>query len=318
MEQEHPIPQQISSYQFRLVGDMTLKQFFQVAGGALVALVFYSLGIPSYVKWPLIIFSFLFGVAMAFFPIEDRPLETWILAFIKTIYSPTFYIWKRAETRPVYFQEEPAALPGGPQSTEAQPTPATVANLQGPLGALEKGEEEFLSKVSEHFKAPPPPPKVTTTPTRGRVILPQIEPTRVEKTDRMATVTTKPQEPESFVSTYISPSVGQKVKGSLSAKFSSDAAPPIPPSKPNVIVGQVVDPQGKIVENAILEIKDEDGRSVRALKSNKLGHFMIVTPLANGKYQIITEKEGFVFDPVTITAAGKVLLPIAVWAKKTK
>ncbi len=28
--EQHPIPQQISSYQIKLVGDMTLKQFFQV------------------------------------------------------------------------------------------------------------------------------------------------------------------------------------------------------------------------------------------------------------------------------------------------
>ena len=35
MFESHPIPQQISSYQFRLVGDMTLKQFFQLARGGL-------------------------------------------------------------------------------------------------------------------------------------------------------------------------------------------------------------------------------------------------------------------------------------------
>ncbi|KKR52786.1 MAG: hypothetical protein UT88_C0021G0001, partial [Candidatus Woesebacteria bacterium GW2011_GWD2_40_19] len=37
--EQHPIPQNISSYQFRLVGDMTLKQFFQLAGGFLVGLI---------------------------------------------------------------------------------------------------------------------------------------------------------------------------------------------------------------------------------------------------------------------------------------
>ncbi|MCW4031539.1 MAG: PrgI family protein, partial [Candidatus Bathyarchaeota archaeon] len=94
-EQEHPIPQQISAYEFHLVGDMTLKQFFQVAGGALVALIFYSSALPQYVKWPAIIISFLFGVAFAFFPLQDRPLATWIGLFIKAIYSPTAYYWKR-------------------------------------------------------------------------------------------------------------------------------------------------------------------------------------------------------------------------------
>ena len=31
--EQHPIPQQISSYQFKLVGDMALAQFGKTAGG---------------------------------------------------------------------------------------------------------------------------------------------------------------------------------------------------------------------------------------------------------------------------------------------
>jgi hypothetical protein len=56
----------------------------------------------------------------------------------------------------------------------------------------------------------------------------------------------------------------------------------------------VVGPEGEIVESAILEIRDLAGRPARALRSNKVGHFMIVTALPNGQYDIITEKEGYV------------------------
>jgi len=35
--EQHPIPQQISSYQFKLVGDMTLAQFGKAAGGIVIA-----------------------------------------------------------------------------------------------------------------------------------------------------------------------------------------------------------------------------------------------------------------------------------------
>ena len=106
MEAEHPIPQQISAYQFRLVGDMTIKQFFQVAAGALIALLIYSMAIPYYVKWPLVLISFLSGVAFAFFPLQDRPLATWILLFIKAIYSPTVYVWERGSDKYQYFRAE--------------------------------------------------------------------------------------------------------------------------------------------------------------------------------------------------------------------
>jgi len=84
---QHPVPQQISSYQFRLVGDMTLKQFLELAGGALVGLLFYASSLPGIIKWPLIIISVLFGAALAFLPLEDRPLEIWVLAFFVSISS---------------------------------------------------------------------------------------------------------------------------------------------------------------------------------------------------------------------------------------
>ena len=99
------------------------------------------------------------------------------------------------------------------------------------------------------------------------------------------------------------------------AQFSVDAAPPNPPIMPNTIVGQVMDENKKIIEGAILEIKDISGRPVRALRTNKAGHFIIVTALANGQYELITEKEGFEFEPVSFMAEGKMIPPIAIRAR---
>jgi hypothetical protein len=99
------------------------------------------------------------------------------------------------------------------------------------------------------------------------------------------------------------------------AQFSVEAAPPNPPNVPNTVVGQILDNQGKIVEGAILEIRDAAGRPVRALKSNKLGHFIIVTPLMSGRYQIITEKDNYTFEPITFDAVGSIIPPIAIRGK---
>jgi hypothetical protein len=336
MEQEHQIPQQISSYQFRLVGDMTIKQFFQVAGGALISLILYSSGLPSYIKWPLIVVSFLLGVALAFFPLEDRPLSIWIIAFFRSIYSPTVYHWKKLQKQPVYFQPEStvappdhaqkdttmqmqqqvseplqAAIPSTkvaeppksfPPEPPIPPTPepekAGILSTETavPHPELEKKEQEFLSKVTEHFKVSEQP-VVPVTPV---TVKPPPKP-----------VVTRGTQP-SLTKTPLTPSVVQKLQVSQAAQFSSDVTPPTPSSKANIIVGQVVGPKGEIVESAILEIKDADGRPVRALKSNKLGHFMIVTPLINGKYEIITEREGLNFAPISFSAEGTVIPPIAI------
>jgi hypothetical protein len=99
------------------------------------------------------------------------------------------------------------------------------------------------------------------------------------------------------------------------AQFSQAASPPANPHNPNTVVGQVTDNAGKIVQNAILEVKDNAGRPVRALRSNAAGHFYIVTPLLNGEYTMSTDKEGLEFDPVKFTAQGEVIPPIIIKPK---
>ncbi|MCX6705429.1 MAG: PrgI family protein, partial [Candidatus Woesebacteria bacterium] len=122
--EQHPIPQNVSSYQFKLVGDMTLKQFFQLAGGFLVAFIFYSSPLIGIVKWPFVIVSAILGAAMAFVPLEERPLERWIFAFFRAIYSPTEFFWKKTAAPVKFFQDEasgPEGLrPGGQVSTEQE------------------------------------------------------------------------------------------------------------------------------------------------------------------------------------------------------
>lgn len=93
---EHPIPQNVTSYQFHLVGDMTLKQFLELAGGLALAWVVWKLGLPDVVKIPLAAITALLGFGLAFLPIEDRPLDQWLLSFVHAIYRPTIFFWKKA------------------------------------------------------------------------------------------------------------------------------------------------------------------------------------------------------------------------------
>ncbi|KKQ40925.1 MAG: hypothetical protein US60_C0050G0004 [Microgenomates group bacterium GW2011_GWC1_37_8] len=331
MEQQHPIPQQISAYQFRLVGDMTLKQFFQVAGGALIALLIYSSSFASYIKWPLIFFSFLMGVALAFFPLQDRPLSKWIILFLKAIYSPTLYAWRRSPAKPSFFQPEPheeAATPSA-QTVDIipiNPSPAIPEEIS--LSILEQKEEEFLKNVNKQFAStttPPNPilkhqvPVIRPQIIAGEISIPKPPPPQVVHQDVKPTakpiLTVQDLSASYGNASLITPMAKQASASSQVAQFSAEAAPPSPPIKPNVVVGQVLDSEGKMLESVILDIRDGDGRAVRALKTNKLGHFMIVTPLANGKYEIITEKEGYSFIPQSFEARGEIIPPIAIWAK---
>ena len=336
MDQQHPIPQQISSYQFRLVGDMTLKQFFQLAGGALVSLLFYASPLHPLIKWPFIIFFALLGVALAFLPFEERPLERWIVAFFRSIYSPTIFFWQQGSAKPVFFQEEATAptekiiAPGGEAALKAY---LSAPPSRSPvLAVLENAEQAFLSKIAQLFGGGgyvPSPiqqgPSIQGQPQpqkRPAVAIPQTTPTPLADTGIRPkfVVEEKPTEGAGPVPQFQTTGVGQAwgSKGAITdhaAQFSAEAAPPLPPTTPNTIVGQILDEEGKIVDAAIIEIRDVAGRPVRAFKTNKLGHFMIVTPLANGKYEVIIEKEGYSFDPITFTTEGEIIPSIIIRAK---
>jgi hypothetical protein len=93
--EQHAIPQQISSYEFKLVGEMTLKQFLKAAVGIILALLINATKLIIIVKWPLMVVLGGGGLLLAFVPFEDRPLENWIMSFIKSIYRPTIYTYKK-------------------------------------------------------------------------------------------------------------------------------------------------------------------------------------------------------------------------------
>jgi len=74
---------------------MTLKQFGEVALGAIIAFVIYSTNLFPIIKWPLMFVAFGLGAAAAFVPIAERPIDHWIITFFRVLYKPTQYYWKR-------------------------------------------------------------------------------------------------------------------------------------------------------------------------------------------------------------------------------
>lgn len=78
-----------------------------------------------------------------------------------------------------------------------------------------------------------------------------------------------------------------------------------------MLSGMVVTNDGKIVENAIITItRQSDNTPVRAIKTNTLGQFSIVTPLEKGTYIILTEKDGLRFDKYSLVLNNQVIEPI--------
>jgi hypothetical protein len=299
--EQHPIPQQISSYEFKLVGDMTLKQFLKAAVGIILAIIINSTKLVVLVKWPLMLLFGGGGLLLAFVPFEDRPLESWIISFIKSIYSPTIYTYQRKAnknwldldlTKTIKQNEEDIVTKGNMAGSKIR----DAINTMGIKVAKIK-QEEIPQQVQDEKKV------VLNQKTAVKTMTTQIKTDeKIEEKEEIL----EDQKVDLNLKTERLGATGKVVFGSI----------PMPdiPEVSNVIVGMATDVGGKIVDGVIIEVQDEHGNPSRVLKTNSLGQFKTTTPLASGRYLIIAEKDGYNFDRVNIDLKGEIVQPVKIIA----
>jgi len=219
--QQHPVPQNVTSYQFRLVGDMTLKQFLELAGGGGIAVMFYLSNLPLPIKWFFIIISALCGIALAFIPLEERPLDRWVGSFFKSAYQPTQFTWKKASILPDFLKPSKKTPPPPTKQEDshqkAQAKKQQVVSFlhtlpQESLDQIDEFEAQRLSQINQLFSSVTPS---QITPVLQKILLPYSP-----------IVTNRPLR--------LTPEEGEKVlKGEIDlSKISAGIIMQIPPDSP--------------------------------------------------------------------------------------
>ncbi len=337
----HPIPQNVTYFQFKLVGDMTLKQFMYLAIGCGIAyalFVFFSEDYPFF-AFPLIAISAGLGAAFAFLPIASRPLDYWLAAFLKAIYSPTKRIWKKQgktyKENPL-FQSRMIMYMAGLQTVPFPITPKESKPTFGvPIAAKPLPTKEALGKTVDLAKQ--------AQNLQARIV--QTERTLVQIKENAAKPTAIPVDYSQEVNKIMTDiqhlvseasAIKQQMRNVTEPKpqIQTEPVAVIPRTKvqviiptkqirttvalttfPNVINGIVKDKEGSYLEGVVAVIYDKEGLPVRALKTNKLGQFTGSTPLQNGVYTLELEKDSFVFDILQIELTGNVLPPLQITTK---
>ncbi|MBI2010265.1 MAG: PrgI family protein [Candidatus Chisholmbacteria bacterium] len=352
---QHPLPQNITSYQFHLIGSMTLKQFLFLGGGVVIAWLFWSYIDTPIFKWPLSIFTAASGVAFAFLPYQDRSLDLWLTAFIKTIYNPTQFLWKKHPSPPDFLSKDrKKTLPQLPVIAESTPTPKSLTQYleslpqPGPESQIDTRNQASLHQITQLFsdvKTPVPPnPKLnpnplpptpslkvkvrklkTPIPTFSNTTFtpPQLSP--LPETQPTPKPLPPPSSPEStpHLTRALSSSerVSQRAEVPPQPLAGATLNPHLPfpqtPTTPNLIVGMTLDQNRHILDGTIVEILDSLNHPVRALKSNKLGQFYTATPLPNDTYRIQAEKENYSFTPISLTLQGNIIQPLEIAASSS-
>ncbi len=99
---QHAVPQNIMDVEFKLIGDLTMRQFTYLLVFALAAYVANLSPLGAF-KLPTVLFFILIGLALAFVPIQERGMDEWIINFIKAVYAPTHLLWKKEAILPAAF-----------------------------------------------------------------------------------------------------------------------------------------------------------------------------------------------------------------------
>jgi hypothetical protein len=303
--EQHPIPQQITSYEFKLVGDMTLKQFGKAAGGIILALIINASPLVFFIKWPLIFIFATGGLALAFVPYQDRPLETWLLAFIKSIYNPTIYLYKKRAMKnwlDVDLSKNLAKINAEEEEEEKKRPVKEKTKVKEFIESLPSVERE---NKKTNVKGPKEEKKKNKEEKR--------EEGKPDKTESPSAEAAADKEDWSGGRPDLKLK-REKLGATGNIVFGEIPMPDIP-DVPNLIVGMVTDNNKKIVEEAIVEIQDVEGNPNRVLKTNSLGQFRTSTQLTNGDYLIVTEKDKMTFDRVKLTLSGQIVPPVKIIAK---
>lgn len=307
----HPIPQDVTGFQFKLIGNMTVKQFAYLASGIVIAWVLLQLPINILIKFPFGAFSAILGVGLAYFPVSGRPMDLMIGNYIKALIRPTQFVYEKVGGQ-IYFPNKTsiaAVKNTGQYKNDASifPKDKLKAYLESldtkPKSKVDEKENNFLMSVSNIASG--------NVSYRKSILSPASSMTSVPKPlDIQPPIKISP--PEQKPADVAQPTVVAQPQIKPLRPFNKNIGVPNTPEFPNLITGITKDARGNALSNILVEVKDKDGNPVRAFKTNELGRFASATPLINGVYAVEFEdsKGQNKFEEMTINVTGQVILPI--------
>lgn len=384
--ENHPIPQDVTGFKFKLIGTITVKQFGYLLLCSIFAYFFFALPGPMLLRYPFVALFALIGIGLAFVPIDGRPMDIMLWYLLKAIPADNQYIYRKTHpnfplarilSTPLYphKKDSPEEKGGNMQigRTIRRTAPPALPRAKTPTFELEAQEVGFMDNIKRMFDANPdssqsiqqqslkiqsagevanPNPNrplsfpgnitlshaQTKKPTnKQEMTLPSIkketkkdffEDKKIQQAPLAAPLTTQQRTivdedimQGKFLELAKQQATGQQQPSQSSQKATSlsqdsriTAGFPLLPDIPNIILGIIKDPRGKILPNILVEIFDKNNIPVRAFKTNRLGQFAAATQLPNGVYIIRFEDptKRNEFGTINVTLDGSIFQPIEI------
>ena len=339
--ENHPIPQDITGFKFKLIGSITIKQFLYLLAGGALALIVYLLPGGIALKLPFMLTFFGIGASLAFLPIEGRPMDTMLINFIRALPSENQYVYKK---RGVNFAHYAFLQP--PKPTAKEKEGAETKNdsdtkrsllrnqLRAHYDRPDEKETVFLKNIKGYFDTETVNNIRMTDLTPNDTLPKNIVEEKLEEPVQEAAVPVVAAqvitEPEPTISAPLAmpmPQENEAVEKITHVDTNSNARTVIPESQiragfptlpdiPNVILGIVKDPRGRVLPNILVEVIDQNNIPVRAFKTNALGQFASATPLPAGTYRVFFDDAQKVheFEATEITLTNQIFNPLEIFS----
>lgn len=278
--EQHPIPRNITGFEFKLIGFMTLHQFIYLV-------IFFPIGFIVYKIVPIPFLNILLGLitaavgaAFAFIPYQDRPLEVWIRNLWKRLNAPTQYIYHKNNPpiellQNLYFVTDPHKV----------------------LAHIESREKlsAYLAKTKPVLKADPKKQTIQTLLQK---------PTTQLGLGKKPSPPTPPQAPRKASSTPL-PSTMQ-----TPAAIESPTHP--------FLIGVVKNNKRIPLPGVLVYIKDQQAKPLRLLKTNPHGVFASFHELPKGDYTVEAKdpKGGYFFDTMKLSITNEPLKQLEINSKE--
>ncbi len=278
--EQHPIPRQITTFEFKLIGFMTLKQFmYLVVFFPLAYIIFRLFPIPI-LNILLAFMSAMFGILLAFLPVNDQPLDVFIKNLFKRLTSPTQFFYKKSNA--------PISFLVGAISYADPKTITSHIESQGKLSAyLSNTNQTTTSSPETNLKK-----QGIREILRNQVAIPVSEEKKEEP----------PAQPE------------EKPQQAVSAA----PVTPQPVIKKPFLTGLIKNNKQIPLPGILIYIKDTNDAPLRLLKTNPHGLFATYNKLPAGEYKVeMKDPRGtFFFDTMKIMLEDTNTKPFEFFSKE--
>ena len=263
---------------------MTLKQF-------LYLILFGPLGYIVYAIFPIPLLNIILGlataaigIALAFVPVNDRPLEVWIRNMWKRLTSPTQYLYHKHNTPVSFFQN--LYYVSDPHHVMAH------IESQQMLGA-------YLAKTQQVIKPNQQKKQIQQffqMPSLSQNIIPPIH-TQAKPT----------LPPISEAAPVVSPPTPPP-----------EASPQPISSRQPFFIGSIKNGKRIALSGILIYVKNDQNVPVRLLKTNPHGIFATFSPLPTGEYtlEIKDPKSTYFFDTMKIAIQEINTKPFDIFSKE--